>query len=217
MIMIRLLSKNGYTYLFFLFFACSFSYAQSDSTVIKEINNFQLDLNHSYQDSTESPLLKEDLVDFESLNFYPIHLSYRVVALLKKDTTQPSFEMTTSTSRKPKYKKFGMLEFVLLNKSFSIPVYQNIQLMKDSAYVDYLFFPFTDLSNGDDTYGGGRYIDLKIPKSDTLILDFNQCYQPYCAYNHKYSCPIPPIENHLDVEILAGVRNGMKKIKKIYR
>lgn len=192
--------------LLFVFVAVDAQSVETD-----EIVRFQQELNRSYADTSESPLLKDDLAGFESLFFYPINLQYRVTAVLIIDTLQNAFEMTTSTSRKPKYTKYGMLVFRLFQKTYSIPVYQNVQLMKDSAYVDYLFFPFTDLTNGDSTYGGGRYIDLKIPKSDTVVLDFNKCYQPYCAYNHKYSCPIPPIENHLEIEILAGVKNGIKK------
>jgi uncharacterized protein len=142
-----------------------------------------------------------------------VNLAYRVEAKLYRDTTSDPFEMKTSTTRKPKYRKYGSLVFLLLNKEFQLPVYQNIELLKDSVYADYLFLPFTDLTNGDSTYGGGRYLDLKIPEANSLIIDFNQCYQPYCAYNHKYSCPIPPIENHMNIEVLAGVKNGIQKIK----
>ena len=73
-------------------------------------------------------------------------------------------------------------------------------------YKDYLFLPFTDLTNGDTTYGGGRYIDMRIPEKNTIILDFNQSYNPYCAYGGNYSCPIPPAENNLDIAITAGVK-----------
>jgi uncharacterized protein (DUF1684 family) len=69
--------------------------------------------------------------------------------------------------------------------------------------------PFTDLTNGHGSYGGGRYIDLRIPPagSRTIALDFNQAYNPSCAYNHAYSCPVPPPENRLNVAILAGVQH----------
>ena len=72
---------------------------------------------------------------------------------------------------------------------------------------DYLFLPFTDLTSGVDTYGGGRYIDQKIPEGNSIIIDFNQSYNPYCAYNPRYSCPIPPPENDLLIEIMAGVKD----------
>ena len=63
-----------------------------------------------------------------------------------------------------------------------------------------------DLTNGNRSYGGGRFLDLKIPAGEIMIIDFNKAYNPYCAYNHKYSCPIPPEVNHMDIEIPAGVR-----------
>jgi len=70
-----------------------------------------------------------------------------------------------------------------------------------------LFLPFTDLTNGTVSYGGGRYIDLKIPEEeDAIVIDFNTAYNPYCAYSPRYSCPIPPEENHLEIEIPVGVK-----------
>ena len=89
-------------------------------------------------------------------------------------------------------------------------LYQSLDLKKIEEYKDALFLPFTDLTSGVDSYGGGKYIDLKIPQGTTITIDFNRAYNPYCAYNHKYSCPIPPQENDLAIEIRAGV----KKFKK---
>ena len=78
--------------------------------------------------------------------------------------------------------------------------------MTDPEYIDYLFLPFTDNSNGEESYTGGRYLDLQIPENDKIILDFNQAYNPYCAYSGRYSCPIPPSENHISFPVLAGVK-----------
>ena len=69
-----------------------------------------------------------------------------------------------------------------------------------------MFLPFSDETNGIESYGGGRYIDLRIPEGNTLIIDFNSAYNPYCAYNDKYSCPIVPRENYLRTRIEAGVK-----------
>jgi hypothetical protein len=114
--------------------------------------------------------------------------------------------MKTTTTRAPMYKKFAEALFVINGINCKLNIYQNIDLTKKPNYEDYLFLPFTDLTNGDESYGGGRYIDLKVSDSDTIIIDFNKAYNPYCAYNHKYSCPIPPAENTLSVEIKAGVK-----------
>jgi uncharacterized protein (DUF1684 family) len=77
-------------------------------------------------------------------------------------------------------------------------------------YKDYLYLPFKDFTNGESTYGGGRYLDFKmsdIQENQTIIIDFNKAYNPYCAYSDGYSCPIPPSENHLQVFIEAGEKN----------
>ena len=85
-------------------------------------------------------------------------------------------------------------------------MYQSIDLLKNPKYKNYLFLPFKDATNGTDTYGGGKYLDLEIPKARTIIIDFNQSYHPYCAYNaYDYNCPIVPEENNLPIEIKAGV------------
>ena len=73
-------------------------------------------------------------------------------------------------------------------------------------YRDYLFLPFLDATNGIETYGGGRYIDLTIPESNQITIDFNKSYNPYCAYNEKFSCPIVPRENYLSLKVNAGVK-----------
>ena len=78
--------------------------------------------------------------------------------------------------------------------------------MNEDGFKDYLFLPFMDDTNGEQTYAGGRYIDLRIPEGNTLKIDFNKAYNPYCAYNEKYSCPIVPRENYLDVAVKAGVK-----------
>jgi len=187
--------------------------AQNDSVAIREVELFRNQLNQSYKDTSESPLLKADMEQFSALDFYPVDLSFRVTAKLIRDTASNSFNMKTSTARKPKYRKYGDLVFIMHGQGFSIPIYQNMELISKPEYEDYLFFPFTDLTNEIQTYGGGRYLDLKIPAGDTLVLDFNQCYQPYCAYNHKYSCPIPPPENFINLKIEAGVRDGFFRKK----
>ena len=83
---------------------------------------------------------------------------------------------------------------------------------KKEEYKDYLFLPITDLTSGDGSYGGGRYLDVK--KSEVaqgkVVLDFNKLYNPYCAYNEKYSCPIPPAQNDLPIRIEVGVKDFFK-------
>jgi len=114
--------------------------------------------------------------------------------------------MKTSTSRQPEYIKYGELHFVLEGKECKLNLYQNLELIKKAGFEDYLFLPFSDQTCGKTSYIGGRYIDFKIPKTTTVTLDFNKAYNPYCAYNSKYSCPKIPLENDLEIEIKAGVK-----------
>jgi hypothetical protein len=172
---------------------------------IASIKTFQDDLNYEYSIENTSPLIKEDLKKFKSLDFFPIDSSYRVVASFIRTPNELPFEMTTTTSRKSIEVKYGEIHFKLHAKPYKLNVYQNQELILTKNYKNYLFLPFTDLTNGDESYGGGRYIDLEIPIDNTMIIDFNKAYNPYCAYNHKYSCPIPPRENDLGVKIKAGV------------
>ena len=126
-------------------------------------------------------------------------------AFVRTEKEKP-FEMKTSTDRKPLYVKYGELSFTIDGRDLKLNVYKNIELSKKEEYKDYLFLPFSDLTSGKESYIGGKYIDLRIPKGDTIVIDFNTSYNPYCAYNHKYSCPKVPLENDLNIEIKAGVK-----------
>ncbi|HHC80241.1 MAG TPA: DUF1684 domain-containing protein [Flavobacteriia bacterium] len=171
-----------------------------------EIKDFQYNLNKEYADSIRSPLTKEDLKKFSSLEFFPIDSTYKVTAKFIRTPDEEPFEMTTTTSRKSIEVKYGEVHFTLKDTTLTLNVYQNVKLKLTDQYKNYLFLPFTDKTNGKESYGGGRYIGLEIPKGDTIIIDFNKAYNPYCAYNPKYSCPIPPRENDLPVAIKAGVK-----------
>ncbi len=171
----------------------------------KEITAFQNKMNQEYKDSLESPLKEEDRLVFSALEYFDINPEFRVPATFKKQSSEV-FKMKTTTDRAPEYRKYGVLSFKLSGKKYKLNLYQNIKLIEKEKYKDYLFLPFTDASNGNESYGGGRYIDLKIPEGNEVLIDFNKAYNPYCAYNSKYSCPIPPAENDVDIKIMAGVK-----------
>ncbi len=170
------------------------------------VKDFQYQLNKEYADEATSPLTKEGLKNFKALDFFPIDSTYKVTAKFIRTPDEEPFEMTTTTSRKSIEVKYGEVHFTLKDTALTLNVYQNLKLKLTDQYKNYLFLPFTDKTNGSESYGGGRYIDLEIPKDDTIIIDFNKAYNPYCAYNHKYSCPIPPHENDLPIAIKAGVK-----------
>ena len=187
-----------------LFLFCFTStYAQKD---VAAAEKFQSELNKSYADSLKSPLMKDDLKQFKGLDFYPIDEKYIVEATFIRTKKEKPFGMKTTTSRTPLYKKYGELYFEIDGKAFKLNVYQNVDLNKKPGYEDYLFLPFSDLTCGKESYIGGRYVDMKIQKGKTWTIDFNKAYNPYCAYNYEYSCPIVPLENDLNIEILAGVK-----------
>lgn len=170
-----------------------------------EIENFQKKLNKEFSSKADSPLTDEDLKTFKGLDFFPVDTTFRVTAKLEFHKDSKPFKMATTTDRLPIYKLYATAHFKIKGKACQLEIYQNQNLMQTPDYEDYLFLPFTDNTNGDTSYGGGRFMDLEIPENDEIIIDFNQAYNPYCAYNHKYSCPIPPKVNHLDLEVRAGV------------
>lgn len=167
---------------------------------------FQKKLNEEYANPETSPLDEEDLKEFKELEFFEIDPEYIVNAEFIRTPMESPFVMKTSTDREPMYVKYGEVYFNLKGKDYKLNLYQGLELQKDPDYYDYLFLPFNDLTNGRSTYGNGRYIDLRIPEGQKIEIDFNKAYNPYCAYSSKYSCPVPPEENNLDTEILAGVK-----------
>ncbi|MDH5397796.1 MAG: DUF1684 domain-containing protein [Cyclobacteriaceae bacterium] len=173
----------------------------------KEIIKFQRELNKEFNDPKESPLPEEDLKKFSGHPFYPIDEKFRIEAKFTRIENPVSFQMQTTTDRLPVYDIYGQATFQLEGKTYILNIYQSHRLREKKEYKDYLFLPFTDLTNGEETYGGGRYIDLAIPPDNIIVVDFNKAYNPYCAYNYKYSCPIPPKENNIDTAITAGVKN----------
>jgi uncharacterized protein (DUF1684 family) len=177
-----------------------------ESAEIIDITAFQNELNEQFSDEKESPLTEEDFTTFKSLEFFPVDDAYRVVAKLKYFNNSKPFNMKTTTDRLSVYRVFATATFTLHGEKHVLRIYQSQQLLLTQEYDDYLFLPFTDESNGSSSYGGGRFLDLKVTDKETIIIDFNKAYNPYCAYSDRYSCPIPPKVNHLNTEILAGVK-----------
>ena len=128
---------------------------------------------------------------------------YCVQATFTSAENAEPFTMRTSTTRAPVYKPYGSLRFTLNGKERTLIVYESVP--PHPGHENELFLPYTDLTNGKETHGSGRYLDLRAPLGPVITLDFNKAYNPYCAYNDRYSCPIPPKENHLATEVRAGV------------
>jgi len=199
--------KHTLLILLILFSSCCFVTAQTNEKIIAEIEEYQASENEKFGNPETTILEPKDLRKFKGLDFYQIDLNYRVEAEFVRTPNENPFLMPTSTDRLPEYVKYGEAHFVIGNKKLKLNLYQSTTPSEDPKYIDYLFLPFTDLTSGDGSYGGGRFLDTYIPKGETIVLDFNKAYNPYCAYNKGYSCPIPPAENDLLVRIEAGVKD----------
>ena len=169
-----------------------------------DLTPFQREINDFFKDASVSPLKKRDLKNFRGLDFFTYDSTYLVTAKLTKTPKEKPFMMLTTTDMVVEYIKYGTVSFELLNNQYSLDIYKNLE---DPNERDNLFLPFLDDTNGNESYGGGRYINLSIPQGDNLIIDFNSAFNPYCVYDEKYSCPIVPIDNYLPLEIKAGVMN----------
>ena len=170
----------------------------------------------SYEDSLNNFIKKyvdeHEIVkgnDKKMMRFYPVNKQYRIAATFERKDNSEWFLMPTSGVIKKEYRVFGTISFLINDTAVKLNVYQSKQLMASKEYFDYLFIPFTDKTSGFDTYGGGRYLDLKMTdiKGSQYSIDFNRAYNPYCAYTTGYNCPIPPKENDLPVAVMAGEKS----------
>lgn len=172
--------------------------------------DWQRTMNADFKDATKSPLKDKDRKDFKGLDFFKFDSTYVVKATLTRTPDEKPFKMKTTTERRPDYVKYGVVSFELNGQEHQLNIYQNLGLLTEPGYEDYLFLPFLDNTNGEESYSGGRYVEARIPEGSEIIIDFNTAYNPYCAYNDKYSCPIVPRENTLYVSIEAGVKAFQK-------
>lgn len=198
--------RKGYFFLFFIESLTVFGQAKKDS-VINFIKSEQEKLVQFYLDSATTPLARNERKEFLGIHHFPIDLKYRVTAALEKFDQKDTIIFSTSSGKKKRYIKYAKATFKLNGKNHALVVYKMADIKKPE-YANLLFLPFTDLTSNNETYGGGRYLDLEITTGSTIVLDFNLCYQPYCAYSHNgWNCPIPPQENFVNTKIKAGVKN----------
>lgn len=182
------------------------SFAQADTAFVNDVKRFQDELVSEYTNPKTTPLQGDSKKEFKGIHFFPVDETYNVKAKFVRTPDEKIFSMKTSGALTKDYVKYGEATFILKGKEYKLNIYQSIDLAKQRKYRDYLFIPFRDATSAKETYGGGRYIDLLIPQGDTIVINFNKAYHPYCAYTEGYNCPIPPRENTLAVKIEAGVR-----------
>ncbi|MFH1844955.1 MAG: DUF1684 domain-containing protein [bacterium] len=161
----------------------------------------RIEKNEAFMDSSQTHLMPEDLPSFEGLNYYFPVDSLRFQVVLAVDSQADTVTLTKRRGEAIKFVRRGTVSFCVENQNHTLAVFGPA----DTSHGDYLWLPFFDATNGDATYGGGRYIDLELADDGTVDLDFNFAYNPLCDYNpDKYNCTLPPEENTLPFAVEAG-------------
>lgn len=172
-------------------------------SLAQDIAHYRQKYKEDFITEARSPLKAKDT---GFLRFYAANTDYAVWASLALTPDAPTFDMLTHSGKKQEYRQYAVATFILGAKAYKLCIYQSINLIKKDEHKFHLFLPFNDLTNYETTYAGGRYLDLDIAEiqDGKIWLDFNKAYNPYCAFKDGYSCPIPPVENRLQVRIEAG-------------
>ena len=197
----------------FCLFAChSTKELVSDNAYSLEIANHRDKYITDFVNDERGPLDKSDVKD---MHFYKAEKSLKCECDYKVTPDSKPFPMSTYSGMTKPFRQHGVATCMINNKAVKVHVYASLRTQAMPGYENHLFLPFKDHTNGESTYGGGRYIDLETTdiKDGKVVIDFNKCYNPWCAYSDGYNCPIPPIENHFTTAILAGEKmwTGTKK------
>jgi uncharacterized protein (DUF1684 family) len=172
-----------------------------DTSNDQEILTWRANKDAMFKSQPESPLLPEDRATFTGLVYFPVNSMYRMPARLDEDRSNTTvIELSTSAAEKRRMQRVGSLRFTFNGKPLALTAFAD----EGTTVITRLFVPFGDLTSGETTYGGGRYLDLDRTPTGLYDLDFNRAYHPYCVYNISYVCPVPPRENRLEVAILSG-------------
>ncbi len=179
----------------------SYSGGGSDESYFDELTKERQAKNDFLQSGDESPFGNEKK-NFKSLNYFAPNLNYRISARLVPIERKKAIALPTSDGIEKKYLEYAYAQFEINGESCKLLI---LEIMDDGPYRGTLFLAFADATSATETYGAGRYIDLKkTPGASSIVLDFNKAYNPYCAYSDNYSCPFPPRENTLKPAIRAG-------------
>ena len=154
------------------------------------------------QQSADSPIPAERRATFPPLTYFPVEPEYRVPASLTVARTNDVIEIPTSRGELRPHNRVGQLSFTLKGRLLTLTAFVEV----GQQDINHLFVPFGDLTNGTETYPGGRYLELERTATGIYDLDFNRAFHPFCYYNPKYDCPYPPRENRLPIPIRAGER-----------
>jgi uncharacterized protein (DUF1684 family) len=164
-----------------------------------ELEQFRAEKDHFYGHEHQSPLTPKQQRAFKGLAYFPENKSLVIHATIDRKVEPGAVRMTTTTGTEQVFNRHGVVRFEVDGQPAQVTLYS-------SPGSDSLFLPFRDATSGKESYGAGRYLDLHA-HGDKVVIDFNYAYNPYCAYNPEWSCPLPPAENWLKVPIRAGEKD----------
>lgn len=170
----------------------------------EEIASWRASKDQYMRQSDESPVPPDQRASFPLLTYFPIEPEYRVPASLAVSRSNAVIEIPTSRGERRAHQRVGTLSFTLKGQPLTLTAFVEV----GQEDMRSLFVPFGDLTNGTETYPGGRYLTLDRTATGIYDLDFNRAYHPFCYYNPNYDCPYPPRENRLPLPIRAGERMG---------
>jgi uncharacterized protein (DUF1684 family) len=182
----------------------SFSGGESSEFYVTNIQKLREEKNLNMR-TPGSPFAGDSTNSFKGLNYFPINEHYKINARLTPIPNKKTVLLPTSDGEEKSYLEYAYAEFELEGVQNKLLI---LEITEMGPYRGTLFLAFADETSANETYGAGRYLDIKkTPGSQSVNLDFNQAYNPYCAYNDNYSCPFPPRENILKVAIKAGEKS----------
>lgn len=182
----------------------SFQGSQDDTAYIAEIEKERAEKDRFMRTSKESPFASAPDT-YTGLSYFPPDPAYRVIANLKPVEKRKPVILPTNDGKEQRYTEYAWAEFRLGGVDNRLLI---LEIADMGPFRGKLFLAFGDATSANETYGAGRYLDVtKTPGSTTIKLDFNLAYNPYCAYNDAFSCPLPPKENLLSIPIPAGEKS----------
>ena len=164
---------------------------------MSELELFRKEKDEFFREGHQSPLLPEQQAGFAGLSYFPENPDLRLAVEVNR-IPEEEIHIQTNTGAVQTYRRFGRFKFEVEGQPAELTILEN-----ENGY----FLPFADSLAGQETYGAGRYLEPERRADGRFEVDFNLAYNPYCAYNERWSCPITPPENRLKVPIRAGERN----------
>ena len=161
-----------------------------------DLDNFRAEKDQFFSTDRQSPLTVEQKLNFNGISYFPEDLALVFEVTVEEFDPRLSVKMQTSTGEIQVYERYGKISFIVNGQDVELTVYANLE----GGY----FLPFVDALAGLETYGAGRYVEPQPLEGGRFLVDFNLAYNPYCAFNDGWSCPLTPAENRLNVPIRAG-------------